>query len=254
MPRTPTIGQVLSQAKTAWQHANKITANISKNLTKTELFAGLIKVYQPNVSPDDDPTVYQEAPESVPVQFRVEPELTRAVKEVYAPALNLTAAREWANQSARADIIIDGKVLLADVPATYLLFLEHQVTELRASILSKIPTLDPKFKWIPSTEEGVWQTAEPERRYRDEKTEEPREGHPGNEHHAPQIKWLPKSVITGVKVTTKYSGAIEPQRKEELLRRLHVFEQALHSAREEANRTQAPEHTEGTKWLEWLFA
>lgn len=253
MPRTQSVGQVLAQEKTARQKANTTGANIKKNLAKEALFSGLIKTYHPYKDPGDDPSVYTEPQEQTLVQLRVEPELFDALKEVLAPALNLTAAKEWGNQHANADIEIDGKVLFEKVPAAFLLNLEHQVDELTA-VLKAAPTLSAAEEWVPDTTKGISKTAHPEERLRDEMTEVPSVGHPGNEHHAAQVKWLPKRVPTGIRKTVKFSGAIKPERKEELLLRLHELKQALHRAREVANRADAPAQDIGTKLLDYLFA
>lgn len=252
MPKTQTIGQVLAQEKTARQRANSIGATIKKNLSKQTLFTGLMKIYKP-YGDTDDPAVLQIPPQTTHVQFRVEPQALDALRDVLAPALDLTAAKEWGNQNARADIEIDGKKLFEGVPATYLLHLEHQLNELEG-VLKEIPVLDSAEKWEPHTETGIWRTAEPDRTLREEPTEVPSVGHPGNEHHAPVVKWLPRRVPTGTYETTKYSGADEPRRKEELLLRLHQVKQAVHRGRETANQAPAPAQDIGTKLLDYLFA
>lgn len=253
MPRLRTIGQALAQEKTARQHANKIGANIRANLAKPTLFAGLIKTYRPYKDPQNNPSVFQAPPQHTHVQFRIEPDLFQGLAEALAPALNLTAAKEWGNQQAAADIEIGGETLFAGVPATYLLFLEHQADEL-AALINAIPTLDPAQKWVPDTTAGIWKTAQPEITIREEKDEVPSVGHEGNQHHAPQVRWITKSVPTGEYSTDKFSGAVEPRRKEQLQQRLHELKQAVHKAREQANQAEAPSVDIGSKILSWLFA
>lgn len=253
MPRTPTVGIVLAQEKTANQHANTVGAALSKNLEKQDLFSGMVKIYHPRQSADEDPTVFKAPPQAKQVQFRVEPDALDGLKEALGPAMDLTAAKEWGNQGARADITVDGKKLFEAVPAAYLLNLEHKLDELHA-VLRKVPVLDSAEKWEPDTTTGIWRTAEPDRTVREEKTEVPSIGHQGSQHHAPQVKWLPKSVPTGTYETTKFSGAVEPKRKEELIKRVHDMKQAIHRAREEANQAPAPVQDIGTKLLDYLFA
>jgi len=252
MPRLQTVGQVLPQEKTARQRANTVRANIKKNLSKQTLFTGLVKIYKPYGDPED-PAVLKIPPQTTQVQFRVEPQALDALREVLAPALDLTAAKEWGNQDARGDIEIDGKKLFEGVPATFLLHLEHQLNELEG-VLKEIPVLDSAEKWEPDATTGIWRTTEPDRTLREEPTEVPSVGHPGNDHHAPQVKWLPRRVPTGTYETTKYSGAVEPRRKEELLLRVHQVKQAIHRAREAANQAPAPAKDIGTKLLDYLFA
>lgn len=250
MPRLRTVAQVLAQEKTARQQANKIGANIRKNLANKNLFSGLIKTYRPY---KDDPSVFRAPPQSTLVQMRVEPDLLRGLTEAMAPALDLTAGKEWGNQKARADIEIGGELLFEGVPAAYLLFLEHQLAELSA-VVDAIPVLDQAEKWEPSTSGGIWQTTEPDITVRDEKDEVPSVGHEGNEHHPPQVRWIQRSVPAGEYSTTKFSGAVRADRKEAIQRRLHEVKQAVHRAREQANQTEAPAVEIGAKLLNFLFA
>lgn len=252
MPRTQSIGSVLAQEKTARQLANKDGANLLKNLGRQNLFLGFIKAYHP-YGDVDDPTVLKIPEQSTQVQFRVEPDALDALKRVLGPALNLTAAKEWGNQSANADIEIGDKVLFPGVPAAYLLFLEHQVDELKP-IIDQIPVRDSAEIWVEDTTEGVWKTEKPEKTLRDDKQEVPIILHPGNEHHAPQVKSVTKAVYTGEYSTTKFSSAVSPRRKEELQNRLHQLKQAIHRARERANQTEAPVPDIGTKLLDYLLA
>lgn len=253
MPRLHTIGQVLAQEKTARQQANKTGANIKKNLAKEGLFAGLIKTYRPYQDPAGNPAVFQAPPQSTHVQLRIEPDLLRGLTEALAPALDLTAAKEWGNQQASASIELGGETLFEAVPAPYLLFLEHQFAEL-STVVDAIPVLDQAEKWEPSTSAGIWQTTEPDITVREQKDEVPSVGHEGNEHHPPQVRWITRSVPTGEYSTVKFSGAIRPDRKEQIQLRVHELKQAIHRAREQANQTEAPAVEIGVKLLSYLFS
>lgn len=253
MPRAQTVGAVLAQEKTARQHANKIGATLTKNIRNTKLFTGLIKTYRPFGDPQSDPTVLQIPTQSTHVQMRIDPELYDALRESLGPALNLTAAKELGNQHAVGTVEIGDEFRLEGLPATYLLFLEHQLDELKP-LVDEIPVLDSAEKWEPDTTQGIWRTLEPDKTLRDDKQEVPLELHPGNEHHPPQVKSVTKAVYTGEYSTTKYSGGVEPQRKEQIQKRLHALKQAVHRAREQANQTEAPASDAGSKLLDYLFS
>src|SRR5574343_365520 len=62
--------------------------------------------------------------------------------------------RDEANQRANADIIVDGKVLAKNVPATTLLALENKLKQLR-QIYEQIPTLQPGVVWNPDPSQGA---------------------------------------------------------------------------------------------------
>ena len=53
----------------------------------------------------------------------------RSTATALTQLFDVTATKDWANCEARADITVDGRALLRDVPVSYLLFLEKQLTE-----------------------------------------------------------------------------------------------------------------------------
>ena len=59
---------------------------------------------------------------------------------------DITATKDWANCTARANVVLDGKPLLEDVPATYVLFLEKQLSDLH-TFVGKMSELDPGSDW-----------------------------------------------------------------------------------------------------------
>ncbi|WP_443732109.1 DUF7873 family protein [Streptantibioticus silvisoli] len=56
--------------------------------------------------------------------------------------------KERANRAARADVTVEGRTILADVPVTWLLFLEKRLTDLR-TFVKKPPVLDAAGSWSP---------------------------------------------------------------------------------------------------------
>ncbi len=84
-------------------------------------------------------------PESQRVQQRAD-DLIRQAREKWTELWNLVLTQESGNQSAKADIVVDGKVILANVPVTTLLFLDKQVNDLE-TFVSKLPTPDPAEEW-----------------------------------------------------------------------------------------------------------
>ncbi|MCA8921209.1 MAG: hypothetical protein KDD82_05335, partial [Planctomycetes bacterium] len=53
---------------------------------------------------------------------------------------------DQANTEARADLTLEGEVLAADLPATFLLQLEKRLREVRA-VFKDVPTFDPVRSW-----------------------------------------------------------------------------------------------------------
>ena len=69
-------------------------------------------------------------------------DLLRQAREKWAELWNLVYTQDVGNQQARADVVVDGQTVLANVPVTFLLFLDKQVNDLE-TFVTKLPTPDP---------------------------------------------------------------------------------------------------------------
>ena len=79
---------------------------------KPGLMNGFHKAYQPR---DEEGETYP--PESQKVQHNAS-EVFERVAAILTELFDITATKDWANCHAKADVVIDGRVLLKDVPAT----------------------------------------------------------------------------------------------------------------------------------------
>jgi hypothetical protein len=120
-------------------------------LQKTALLAGISRTYQPK---DEEGEQYPA--ESTRVQVRAE-DVLRETAATLTRLFDVTATKDWANCVAKADVKVDGNVLLADVPATYLLFLEKQLTDLH-TFVTKLPVLDAGESWVFEQAADCWAT------------------------------------------------------------------------------------------------
>ena len=121
------------------------------NLQKTTLLGGISRTYRPK-----DEEGEQFPPESTRVQIRAE-EVISATSELLTKLFDVVATKDWANCQAKADVIIDGKVLLSQVPATYLLFLEKQLVDVH-TFIKKLPVLDASELWTFDQSADCWAT------------------------------------------------------------------------------------------------
>jgi len=55
------------------------------------------------------------------------------------------------------NVLVNGKILLEQVPVTYLLFLEKQLTDLK-TLVGKVPTLDEAEEWSFDESTGVYKS------------------------------------------------------------------------------------------------
>lgn len=244
MPRS--LGEVVAIEKAARQRANKETGDLHKTGQKTVVFHGLSRTYAPFA--DDG---VQLPSEGTAVQERVT-DLLRRFAEVLTPALDLAAAKDEANTTARADVVVDSQVILSAVPVSHLLFLEHQLQDVR-TFLGALVTLDPAEKWSLNDQTGLHESA-PASTTRLERREEPLVLHPPTKEHPAQVKATVIEKPVGTWTAVKFSGALSENRKRELLSRTDALLDAVKTARERANQTPAPAVPVGEAIFGYLFA
>src|SRR5271165_4281115 len=118
---------------------------------KPVLFDGLTRTYKPR---DEDGEVFP--PESTLVQRRAT-ELISEWRDSMAALLDAELTQDAANTQAKADVKIGDKTILADVPLTNLLRLEHQMTHIR-TVIDALPVLDPSKEWKWDKSRDCWVT------------------------------------------------------------------------------------------------
>jgi hypothetical protein len=245
MPRS--LGEVVAIEKAARQRANKETGDIHKLGQKDVIFTGLSRTYTPF---DDDDTV-RLPPEGNQVQERVENLLNRFANAL-TPALDLAVTKDEANTQARADVVVDNQTILPQVPVSHLLFLEHQLAEVRTFIAALV-TRNPAQTWHPNTETGNWE-ADPVSTARKVRQEMPIVLYPATTEHPAQVKTTTVDQPVGTWTNVDLSGAISESHKRELLARVNKLTDAVKTARERANQTSAPEVHVGEAIFSYLFA
>lgn len=224
------LSQVVANEKTVKNAVYGELTKLYHELQKPDLTAGLQKTYQPH---EEDGEKFP--PDSKNVQLRVEARLT-AIGRRLTQLFEVTAQRDYTNTVAKADVIVNGAVILADAPVPYLLFLEKQLKDFKALVL-KLPLLDPTKKWEYDPQERI-SVADPIVTARSKKVPKPVVLFPATDKHPAQTQLLQEDVLVGNWTTVHQSGAISTSRRDDVLERLETLTAAVKSAREEANRTQ----------------
>jgi hypothetical protein len=214
-------------------------------LQKPTLLSGISRTYRPR-----DEEGEQLPPESTRVQAKAE-DVIRQTAEILTRLFDVVATKDWTNCKARADVVVDGKVLVSQVPATYLLFLEKQLVDLQ-TFVKKLPILDPAESWTFDTSADCWAT-EPVQTVKTKKIPRNHVKAEATEHHPAQVEVYYEDVVVGYWKTVKFSGALPAKRVNELLERVEKLQQAVKFAREEANNIEADEQKIGDKVLKYLF-
>lgn len=225
--------------------ANELT-KLYQRIEKGPLLSGIARRYRSVID-----TGEQLPPESTIVQLRVEeaiPEVVVALKALF----DLVLSKEDANQSAKADIVVDGVTVMAGVPVCALLFLEKQVTDL-STFVEKLPVLDPSERWERDAAQNCWATL-PVETHRTKKIPRPFIKSPATEKHPAQVEVVHEDEVVGYWSTTKFSGSIPADRKAALKSRVAKLRQAIKVAREDANTARVSERKMGDAILGYLFA
>ncbi len=164
------------------------------------------------------------------------------VADVLGRLFQLQFTQDRTNCDARADVEVDGEVILADVPATFLLFLEKQLVDLRTFVRA-LPVLDDAERWHRNVDSGAgWYESEPADTARTKKVAKTfvKWQPPSPEYRQEaQVDVIQEDVRLGTWTTVKLSGAVPGARVRELDRRVQNLIDAVKVARERANSTPA---------------
>jgi len=169
--------------------------------------------------------------------------------------------KESTNQVARADVVIEGKEIASNLPATFLLGMESRLRELR-EVYVTIPTLDQGTKWEKDedTGEGVWIAAhtvdslKTKKNFKSEVLVEakfPPEGYRGDSLPA-QIKTWEEQEPVGKYVEIIRSGMITPADKSKFLGRIDMLIAAVKKARQRANATEVVKVNIGKSFIDFI--
>lgn len=197
---------------------------------RQEPMTGLSRTYAPRAEDG-----YPYPGEGKRVQFSAR-EAVATLEPVLTPLLDITLARDEANTRALADVAIDGQVILEQVPATYLLWLEKRLTDVM-TFFQKLPVLDPAetWTWDPHLEHYV---SEPAQTAKTKKVPRAFTKAEATDRHPAQVEVFHEDVAEGTWTLRKFSGALPASRKSELLDRATALLHAVKYARELANETE----------------
>lgn len=242
----PKLNQIIAIEKSVKSQSLRELTDAHKTLQKESLLAGIARTYRPK---DDEGEQYP--PESTRVQVRADDIIDTTV-DVLIKLFDVTATKDWANGDARADVVVGGEALLKNVPVTYLLFLEKQLTDLH-TFISKLPKLDPSEVWSYDEATDAWAT-EP---VLSNKTKRIPRNHlkaEATKEHPAQVEVYYEDIVVGNWQTIKYSGSMPASRVATLKERVRNLQEAVKFAREEANSKQVDEQKIGEAVFNYIFA
>ena len=197
---------------------------------KANLFNGSVKTAV--MFDADDPTP---APEVIKLEETVPGKLAYVGKAI-ARWFDAVLQKEATNQTANADLIVDGEVLATGLPATFLLGLETKLKRLRDMYI-ELPTLQPGVVWELAADEGdgIFRAVDAQERFITAKTVKSTVLYEATEQHPAQIDKWNEDVKVGKYIVRGTSGMITSAEKAEILGRIDTLLQAAKSARMRAN-------------------
>jgi hypothetical protein len=209
--------------------AEKILAETVNTFSKKSgHFQAQVRRYQP----------FEEGGESFPDENQemvtTVPKKLEWTQKVVAKYLDAVAAKETSNTTASAVLEIDGKPLIdTPLPATLLLALEGRLKQIR-EVYYAIPTLDPGEQWTYDGKTRTYESA-PTKSFRTKKVMKNHVKAEATEKHPAQVEVYTEDVQVGAWTTKKWSGALTPSEKADLLERIDDLIQAVKRARQRAN-------------------
>jgi len=239
------LNQIIAITQGKKTQAHKTITDAYQLLQKGGLLDGLSRTYKPR---DDEGEPLP--PEKKMVQLKVR-ESIQTVTQTLTELFDVVATQDVANCQARADVTVDGNVLLRQIPVTYLLFLEKQLVDLH-TFVDKLPTLDPGETWQYSAEVDA-HASEPHQTTKTKKVLKNHVKAEATKEHPAQVETYTEDVVVGYWTTTKFSGAIPAREKNEVIERVRRLQEAVKAAREEANTMQVEQQKVGANIFQYVF-
>lgn len=245
--KTPKLNQIIGVASGLKTAREKRVTKLYHLAQKPQLFVGRTRRYEPF----EDGRENELPPEDQAIQHTVAAVVEEA-RETWEKMMNVVAAQDLANCSAKAEVVVDGEVVMRDVPATTLIFIEKQLNDLY-NFVEQLPVLDPAEAWHWDNQSNCY-VSDVKETQRTQKVLQTKIVAEATEHHPAQYEKWTADVPVGVWKTRLLCGSLEEKQKQATLHRIRKLRDAVIFAREEANGVDAPEANTGSQLMNFVFA
>lgn len=239
------LNQIIAITAGKKSRTQKVITEVHHQLQKTALLDGISRSYKPK---DEDGERFPS--EIKHVQLKVSDAINKVENELIE-LFDVVATQDWANCQAKANIVVNNKIVAEKIPVTYLLFLEKQLVDIH-TFIEKLPTLDPAETWKFNKDTDCFSSDS----YSTTKTKKILKNHvkyEATKEHPAQVETYSEDVVVGYWATTKFSGAIEAKDKNDMLERVRILQESVKCAREEANSIDVADQKIGDKILTFIF-
>lgn len=240
-----TLSKVIAIEKGLKSRCYSEITEMHKSNQKVDLFNGFSKVYRKK---DEEGEDYPS--EKKKVQLQADNQINKFAKNV-TQILDITATKDYANCNAKADIIVDGKILVKEAPTTFILFLEKEINDIR-TFIEALPVLDSAENWTLDPQAGLYKT-DTYLSQRTKKIVKPITLAEATDKHPAQVQLVNEDIVVGYWETIKQSGSISPTEKEVYLENIEKLSAAIKCAREKANQTPTEQKLVGANIFDYLF-
>lgn len=239
------LNQIVAVVNGKKTEAAKALTEVYRKCGVNELFIGLNRTYRANdeegeTFPDENKAVTYTADKAV-----------EDFQEVMGGLLDVIATQDYANGEAKADVVVDGVVVVPQAPVTYLLFLEKQLVDLH-TFVSKLPVLDVAESWVKDDNRDVY-VAAPNKTNKTKKTLQFKVLYEATPVHPAQIEKWNEDCVVGSWTNTKFSGAMPAKQRKELVERVKKLQDAVKFSREVANSIEVKNVKVSDKVFNYIF-
>lgn len=242
----PKLNQIIAIEKGTKTQTSRDLTDAHHMLQKGPLLTGLSRTYRPK----DEENGERFPAEFTRVQVRAAEQINK-VAEVLTKLFDITLTKDTSNCNAKADVTVDGKVLLKDAPVTYLLFLEKQLVDLH-TFVKKLPVLDPSEDWHHDDAQDCWATS-PSMSIKTKKVLRNHVKAEATDKHPAQVEVYNEDIVIGEWKAIKFSGALQQKEINACLSRVERLQEAVKFAREAANSAEAQDQKVGKEVFDYVF-
>lgn len=241
------VHQIVAVIKSVKSKSEGALTSAYHIIQKQDLFEGFVRTYRPL----NEETGEKLPPENKVVQHKVK-DVVDSFSVALADLINQTVSLDRGNSLAKADIVVDGVVLVRDIPSTSLIALEKQFTNLQ-TFISKLPVLDQSKEWSFDGAKNLFATKTVENP-RSIKKDTAITLAAASDKFAAQVQLVKEDVCVGYFSKTDLSSAMMPGVKQKLLDNVQKLVRAIKIAREQANTAEVEiENTVGQTLLSYVF-
>lgn len=238
------LNQIIALVSGRKKEAEKAITDLHQKTQKAALFGGVARTYAPRDAEDIEVL----PPESQEIQLRTK-EVLGLLDKVMSNIYDLILTQDAGNTQASSDIVVDGNVLVENVPVTTLLYLEKQLEDLN-KFYATLPVLDPAKQWNWVAGDNCFKNVS--KKHRTRRTKRPLVLYNATKEHPAQVQLVEEDAIVGDWTTVEMSGAVEASTKTKLLERVRKLKDAVVVAREKANQTPVIPKSIGKQLFSYL--